>query len=302
MSAEREIFYLLTETSPSREVFSADEWVIEPRRAGVASRVREVWQYRHLLRFFGTQTLEKRYRRTVLGKAWLFIRSLFPVAISSLVFGHFIGIQTGEVPYFLFFLVGMTSWSLFSESWLWATRSLELNRGLLRKVYFPRIILPFASVSPALVDFLISLALIAGAILYLGMVDGKLHLRLGWSLLLAAFAAALNLLFAIGLGLWTSVWGANARDIRFSLGYVLSFWFYLTPVIYPSSIVADGRWSWIVSFNPMAPLVETFKWGILGVGQFDSQSLVVASAIVAVTLLSGLWFFHKAEATSIDKL
>jgi len=245
--------------------------------------------------------LQKRYKRTVLSWLWLFIRPLGPILIGTLIFGRLLNVPSDNVPYFLFFLAGTASWHLFENSLLWATRSLERNRRFMTKLYFPRIILPVASIVPALIEFLIYLGLILGAVVYYLSAEGKLYLVLRFQLLLAPAAAALIVVFALALGLWTSVLQAQARDVRFTLRYVMRFWLYLTPVIYPLSSIPP-RWHWLVSLNPMAPLVETFKWGMLGVGQFKPYFLVTAVAVICSTLASGLWFFDRAQASAIDRL
>jgi lipopolysaccharide transport system permease protein len=301
MLLERELAAPPAEESHTESDRPAELWVIEPRGAGLTSRAQEVWRYRYLLRHFGVQALQRTYRRTVLGWLWLFLRPLGPIVIGTLVFGRLLNVPSDSVPYFLFFLVGTASWNLFEHSLLWATRSIERNRRLMRKLYFPRIILPIASVVPALSQFLIYLGLILGSVVYYFFVEGKLYLMLRPQLLLALTSAVLAVVFALALGLWTSILAAQARDVRFTLRYVLQFWLYLTPVIYPLSAIPQ-RLHWLVSLNPMAALVETFKWGILGVGQFKPYSLVTAMAIICLTVASGLWFFHSAETTSVDRL
>ncbi|MFN0060471.1 MAG: ABC transporter permease [Planctomycetota bacterium] len=277
------------------------EWVIEPRTAGAVARAREMWNYRFLFRYFAARMLEKTYARTALGRLWIFIRPLFPVLVNTLVFGGLIGVSSGEVPYFLFFLAGIASWQLFDQSIFWATRSLELNRKFIKRLYFPRMILPLASVAPALVECLIYLGLILIAAGYYYLSTGKLYLIPGVNLLLAFVAMGLSVALAVGMGLWTSVIGAYIRDVRFTLRYVLSFWFFLTPVIYPSTYIPE-KLRWLVALNPMATLVETFRWGTLGIGEFRPWSFLLAIGIIVVVSAGGAWYFAKAEAASVDKL
>jgi homopolymeric O-antigen transport system permease protein len=280
---------------------SLEEWVIEPRLRGLAARLKEMWRYRFLLRYFAARVMEKTYARTFLGRLWIFIRPLFPVLVNTLVFGSLIGVSSGAVPYFLFFLAGTASWQLFDQSLLWATRSLELNRKFINRLYFPRMILPIASVAPAVVQCLIYLALILIAAGYYYLTQGKLYLVPGPNLLLALLSMGLSVALAVGIGLWTSVVGAYARDVRFTLRYVLSFWFYLTPVIYPSTYIPE-KLRWLVALNPMAALVETFKWGMLGVGEFHLVPLLTAVATIVAVSAGGLWYFARAESASVDKL
>lgn len=280
---------------------SENVWVIEPRLPGLRPRLEEIWKYRHFLRYFQSRAMKKMYRRTVLGKFWIFFRPFMAIVVGTLIFGNVIGIKTGEIPYFLFYMGGMTIWSLFTSSAIWATRSIEMNRSMLRKMYFPRLILPIANITPAVVIFLISLGIMFGTIVYYIFKDGKVYLNLGMPLLIAIIAVALTIIFAVAIGLWTSVPGAQARDIRFSLAYVFDFLFLLTPVIYPVSFIPQS-WRWLILLNPMAALVETFKWGLLGIGQLKVAPLIISVIVVLITLISGIWFFTRAEARSIDRI
>jgi lipopolysaccharide transport system permease protein len=277
-------------SEPARTA-SSEVWTIEPRRQGFRARVREVWTYRHLLKYFAARYLEKTYARTVLGKLWIPIRPLLPILVNTMVFGGLIGVSSGDTPYFLFFLVGTTSWQLFDQSMMWVTRSLELNRKLL----------PVASVSAALIEGLMLLGLVAVSVVWFAVRDGKCYLVLGPNLLLAAAALVLSIGLALSIGLWTSVVGAYARDVRFTLRYILGFWFYLTPVIYPVTYIPENV-RWIAALNPMAAIVETFKWGTLGIGTFSPGALGLAVVVIALIFVSGVWYFGKAEASAVDRL
>ena len=241
------------------------------------------------------------YRSTTLGIFWLFARPLLPILIGTLVFGQFLQVPSDGIPYFLFFLVGSTAWLTFERCVLTITRSLSQNRGLLTQVYFPRLLIPTTAAAPALVNFGIYVLLIAGALLYYLFTASVWYLVVGPRLLAAMFAMFLIVVFAIGLGFWTTVFEARHRDVRFALRYVLRFWSYLTPVIYPMSQVPPEH-RWLLYVNPMAPLVEIFKWGTLGVGSFPSVPLVSAVLVIIATCASGIWFFTWTEGSLIDKI
>jgi len=146
---------------------SRDEWVIEPRGEGARAVARDVWRYRRLLRFFASRSFQKLYARTVLGWSWIFIRPLFPLLVTTLVFGQVLSVTSGSnVPYFLFLVVGVTPWEFFASNLMWGTRSLELNRGMLSRIYLPRLILTIAMVAPALVTFLVGLGVIINGLLF----------------------------------------------------------------------------------------------------------------------------------------
>jgi lipopolysaccharide transport system permease protein len=277
------------------------EWIIEPRRAGIWARTREAWRYRHLIRFFGGRTLAKTYRRTVLGWLWVFIRPLVTVSVSAAVFHGIVGIETGKTPYFLFFLVGMTCWSLFESALTWTTRSLELNRRLLKKQYVPRLVLPIACLAPALAELCINLGVILLTTIYYGVTAGTTYVTLGPATGFAFLAIVLGCGLALAIGLWTSVLAAKARDVRFLLGYVLQPWFFVTPVIYPLTSVPE-RWRWLAELNPLTTIVELFRLGVLGEGVASAPHVAGVIGTVVVVMLLGLTFFDRTESATVEEI
>ena len=278
-----------------------DGWVIEPRRSGAMARARELWRYRRLLRYFAARSIDKMVRRTILGNWWLFIRPLFPLAVSTIIFGGMLDVSSDGVPYFLFLLAGTSIWELFATSLMWATRSLDMNRGLLTRIYVPRMLLPIAMVAPALVTFGIYLGVGVLAAVYYRIVDGQFYVAVRPDSLWAVLAVALTLILAVGIGFWTAFPALIARDVRFTLAYVLGFWVFLTPVLYPLSQVPE-KWRWLMLLNPMAAYVEMFKWGILGLGGIHQREIGIAVTITALVAASGLWFFDRSEAEAADKV
>jgi len=261
-----------------------------------------LWRSRHLLGYFALHTIRWGYKATVLGWLWLVIRPMVPVVSSTLVFHKLAGVQSGEVPYFLFFLVGNSIWIMFEESLLWITRSLQINREVLTKFCLPRIILPATAVAPGLVGLLVDLGLISACSLYFVYASGKLYLTLGWETLLAVAAVALTIVLALGLGMFTSVIGAEHRDVRFILQYLMRFWFFLTPIVYPFSLVPE-QWRWLAGINPMTMMVELYRWGLFGLrSELSIGQVATTLLILAVLFASGLWFFIKFEAASVDRL
>jgi lipopolysaccharide transport system permease protein len=275
--------------------------VIEPRRHGLAERLTELWRHRRLTRFFGSRALRKIYAKTVLGRSWLVLRPLATTVPPALIFGGVLKAPSDGLPYFLFFLAGMTAWTAFDRCLYWATRGIELNRSLLTRLYFPRLLLPVSSITPGLVEVALLGVVLALTMAWFGTFDGTFFLEVGPGLLAAVAALVLCLAFALGLGLWTSVLGARARDTRFSLQIVLSFWMLMTPVIYPLHAVPD-RFRDVVAANPLTPLVEMFRWGLFGRGDVQPVSLAASVAVIAAVGLAGLWYFDRAEAASIDSM
>jgi lipopolysaccharide transport system permease protein len=280
---------------------TSDLWTIEPRSGGVVARAQEVWRYRRMFLFFGHRALLKLYQNTILGKAWIFIRPLVPLFVRVFLFGSLlkVGSATG-VPYFLFLAVGAGAWELFASCVMWATRSLQLNTSILTRLYVPRVIVPLATMVPGFVYFAIHVGVIVGALVYYRLNDGVWYLDPTW-LIAAPVSIVLIVLFALGIGLWTSVLGAETRDVRFGLAFALEFWVYVTPVVYPLSIV-PGQFQWALMLNPMAVLVVAFRGAILGGEGPDPWAWASAITIIAVLLAVGFAFFQRAEAEAVDNL
>jgi lipopolysaccharide transport system permease protein len=275
---------------------------IEARQPGLWERVREFWAYRSLLTFFGRRYVQKMYIRTWLGWLWLPLRPLLSVGARVLVFGGVLKIPSDGLPYLLFFLVGMSAWELFASTTFWATRSIELNRGILRRIYVPRLTALVAAIAPSSVNYGIYLCIVAVAVAGYWLADGVMYVDFEMDLLVALLGLLLMLLLALGIGLWTSVYAAQARDVRFGLGYVLSFWFFLTPVIYPVSAVPDSYRAMVYA-NPMTAPIEMVKYGILGTSwDVPDKALVVTGVSVLLVGMSGLWFFSRSEAAALDSL
>jgi lipopolysaccharide transport system permease protein len=276
-------------------------WEIEPKQQGLVHSVRELWHYRYLWWYFASAAITAMYRRTKLGWLWLVLRVMAPVGVTALLFGGILGLGGGGTPYFLFLVCGTTTWVLFERSLLTVTRSLEQNRKLITKVYFPRLILPLSAVAPGLLYLVVLLLALVGTVVYHYNKERIWYVTLRPELLVSAGAILLTLVFTVAVGLWTSVLQTRYRDIRQGLRYFMPFWYYFTPVLYPASVIPEN-WRWLVVINPMAFVGEAFKWGTLGQGHITPASTATALSLIALTLVSGLWFFNRAEADSIDKL
>jgi len=278
-----------------------EKWVIEPSRTGLLVRFEELWRHRRILWFFSVREVKDRYEGMTLGIFWLFARPLLPIFVTAFVFGGLLQVPSDGVPYFLFFLAGVSCWRVFERSVLWVTKSLESNRTLLKKVYFPRLLAPISSVAPAVTEFVVMLTLLLLVVGYYFFHDGMFYLRLGFPMLVALLAIVLTVFFAVSIGLWTSVVQVRHKETRFGLRYLMQFWLYATPVIYPLSSVPD-QYRFVVYLNPMAPLVEAYKWGMLGIGEFPGAALLSGVAVIFVTFAAGLVFFDRSEAVAVDQL
>jgi lipopolysaccharide transport system permease protein len=273
-------------------------WEVSPRYPGAIATLGEVWQYRRLLGFIGDRALRKMYRRTMLGWLWLFINPLFPIALRALIFGGLLGVGSNGLPYFLFLLAGTVVWDTFATSLIWGTRSLEMNRDLTDQIYHPRAILPFGNMTPALLNLALKVGVLALALIFYTARDERMYLRTDVGLLWALAALGVALLFALAISFFTAIWGETVRDIRFGLGQLLSVWYLLTPILYPLSQVPEEHRAWML-LNPLAIIVETFKWGLFGVGELYRDQFAATSAAVLVLLCVGLTYFVRAEARTV---
>ena len=275
-----------------------DAWDSSAKAPGVVATIKEVWQYRGLLRFVGDRALRKRYRRTVLGWLWLFINPLFPIFLRAVIFGALLGVGSNGLPYFLFLLAGTVVWDVFAASLMWGTRALKMHSDLAVQIYHPRAILPLGNMAPAFLNVILKVGVFLVALIYYAIQDGRTYVVVGPSIVWAFAALLMSFLFALALSFFTSIWGEHTRDMRFALNQLLSVWYLLTPVMYPlSQAPPEHRWWMLV--NPMAIVVETFKWGLFGVGEFYGQAFAGMSLAILLLLMAGLMYFTRTEARTV---
>jgi len=277
-------------------------WTIEADAdQGFGPRTREIWRYRRILWFFSLKSLQTLYSKTVLGPAWIFIRTLVPLGVGSFVFGSIMQVPSGGVPYFVFFLAGQVPWNCFDGPLIRGSRGIEMNRQLLTKLYVPRIILPLASMTAGVAEPIIIALVLLGSLLYYRVHDGVWYVQPEPRMLAAVASVVVVLALAFSLTLWTSVWQARARDARFVLRYVVGFWLFLTPVIYPlSAVPADIRW--LAQLNPLTAPVETFKWALLPGMQQSWPWFLYSVGVTVAAFLGGARYFTRSEAVTMDKL
>jgi lipopolysaccharide transport system permease protein len=257
--------------------------------------LRELWRYRELLWILGLRDVQVRYKQTALGVAWAVIQPLFTMLIFTLFFGRLGGMEDripAGVPYAVYVLCALLPWQLFAFALTQSSTSLVANRGLITKVYFPRLIVPLAPLLCGLVDFAVSFVLLLAVMAYYGVVPGVALLALPLFLLLA-------LATSLAVGLWLSALNAVYRDVQFTLPFLAQIWLFVTPVAYPSTIVPE-RWRWLYGLNPMAGVVDGFRWSLLG-GDLQSWPLLATSvASVLILLVGGLFYFRSMETYFAD--
>ena len=275
-----------TVTSPAIK-----EVVLEPNKAQRQYWI-DLWRYRELFYFLAWRDILVRYKQTVVGVAWAVIRPLLTMLILTFVFGYLAGMES-EVPYPILVMCAMLPWQFFATAMSESGQSLVRNAGMVSKVYFPRLIVPASSVITSLVDFMISVAILACVMVYYQFVPG-------WEVVFLPFLVALAFGAAFGIGVWVSALMVRYRDFRFIIPFVVQFGLYISPVGFASSVVPE-KWRLLYSINPMVGVIDGFRWAVLGgEHQVYMPGLVMSIVLVVTMIYSGVWFFRKTEKTFAD--
>lgn len=282
-------------TDPSAEQYRsgpAVETLIRPRRRGLNLGLGEALQSRELLYFLIWRDVTVRYKQTLLGGSWAILQPVLTMAVFSLFFGRLGKIPSDGLPYPLFSLAGLVPWTFFATGLGQAANSLVASANLLKKVYFPRVLIPIGAVLAGVVDVAFAtLALVVMMIIY-RVVPGLSAL---WALPLLALAAAT----AIGAGLWASALNVLYRDVRYVVSFGLNLWLFATPIAYPASLLPP-QWRTVYALNPMVGVVEGVRWALLRSGEPPLEAVVVSTATAVLLLLSGLVFFNHMERRFAD--
>jgi lipopolysaccharide transport system permease protein len=265
---------------------------ISPPSRWTSLEFRELWEYRELLYFLIWRDVKVRYKQTALGAAWAVIQPFFMMVVFSLFFGRLAKVPSDGIPYPVFTFCALLPWQLFANALTESSNSLVGNQNLITKVYFPRLVVPISAVLGGLVDFVIAFVILLGMMLYYGIVPG-------WAIVTLPGFILLAVLTALGVGLWLSALNVQYRDVRYTIGFLVQFWLFLTPVAYPSSIVPE-KWRPLYGLNPMAGVVEGFRWALLGKSQPPGAMLWVSVAAVIVILFGGLYYFRRMEQQFAD--
>ncbi len=275
-------------------------WIIEPFSVRLGVRLAEAWRGRGLIRFFIHEALQRFTRNTNAGHAWLVIRPLMAVVTHLVFFGHVLSISTGALPFAVYFASGMVLWYFFDQAVNWPTRSLEINRRIISKMYFPRLLLPIAFLAPAMIDLAVLSTVLVLVIGWYWATTGVIYFALGWELLWVPVILMLTTLFALSIALWLAPIAMSSRDIIFSIRYIMHAWFLFTPVAYPEGLMS-GDLAWLAKLNPMIPLVSGFRAALTG-SAVDPQSLIMPLCLTLILLVTGFFFFVANDAKWIDKI
>jgi lipopolysaccharide transport system permease protein len=270
---------------------SAPITVIEPRHGWRDLGIAELWRHRELLYFFVWRDVKVRYKQTFFGAAWAVLQPVLLMAVFSVSLGQIPGVGPTGVPYPLFIFAGLVPWTLFAQSLAGASNSLVGGEAIITKVYFPRLLLPFAAVGSFLLDFIIAMGVLALLLVVFGVVPSL-------SVLWVPIFTLLLLVTALGIGTFLAAVNVRYRDVKFVVPFLVQLWMFASPVVYTSSLIPE-RWRTLYALNPMTGVVEGFRWAVLGGPRPDEMILVSAVASILI-LIGALLYFRRVERTFAD--
>ena len=272
--------------------------VIEPTKSYFTIRWREILEYRDLLFLLARRNVTVVYKQTILGPAWFFIQPIITSIVFTVIFGRVAKIGTGGIPHFVFYMSGLAMWNYFNAVLSSSASSLVGNAGLLSKVYFPRLIIPFSAVLSNFAHFLLNLAIFVVFYLYFFLTGASFSPS--WWLLALPLVILYTALVGLGFGLWVAALTTKYRDLRMALPFVLQMWLYATPVIYPASGVVQPLFQAVLWANPMSIAVELNRYLFTGVGGVGLVPILIGLAVTTVVLVSGLFVFNRVQRNFVD--
>lgn len=265
---------------------------IAPSTGWALTKLQELWQYRELLYFLVWRDIKVRYKQTVLGLAWAILQPFLTMVVFSIFFGKLVKVPSDGIPYPIFSYAALVPWTFFTYGLNQGSNSLVNNAQMLKKIYFPRLSMPLAAVLSGVPDFVLAFVVLLAMMLFYGIVPTVNSLWLPFFLLLA-------LVVTVGACLWLSAMNVQFRDVRYVIPFLTQFWFFVTPITYPSSLLSEP-WRTLYSLNPMAGVVEGFRWALLGSSALSPTALIASWAAALLLLVSGLYYFSRMEKTFAD--
>jgi lipopolysaccharide transport system permease protein len=267
---------------------------IQPSSGWVSLRLAELWHYRELAYFLVWRDIKVRYKQTALGAAWAIIQPVFTMLVFAMFFGHLAKMPSDGVPYPIFAYAALVPWTFFANALLQASNSLVGSANLIKKVYFPRLIVPLASVLSGIVDFALAFVVLVMMLAGYGITPS---LRLLW----VPVFVFLTMLTALGVSLWLSALNVEYRDVRYVVPFLTQFWLFATPVAYPSSLLSEP-WRTLYGLNPMVGVVEGFRWALPNIGSAPGPMLAVSGLASAVLVAGGAFYFRRLERSFADRV
>jgi lipopolysaccharide transport system permease protein len=281
------------ELSHTTKVDADFDLIIEPSRGWVSLQLRHLWEFRELLYFLIWRDIKVRYKQTILGAVWAILQPLFTMVVFSLFFGRLAKVPSDGLPYPVFSFAALVPWGFFSNGLVAAANSLVGNANLIQKVYFPRLVVPISAVLSGAVDLVLSFVVLLGMMAYYH-VWPTIHIVLLPTFFLLAFIASL------GVGLWLSAMNVQFRDVRHTVSFLVQAWLFCTPIAYPSSLLPEP-WRSVYGLNPMAGVVEGFRWALLGTPA-PGAIIWVSTLASLVVLISGAFYFRRMERVFADTI
>jgi lipopolysaccharide transport system permease protein len=278
--------------------------IIQPSQGWISLNLRELWNYRELLYFLTWRDIKVRYKQTVIGAAWAVLQPFFTMVVFSVFFGRLAGIPSDETPYPIFSYAALVPWQFFASGLSQSSNSLVASANLIKldsasaKVYFPRLVIPISAVLSGGLDFVIAFVVLLGMMLVYGIVPT-------WNILWLPLLLLLALVTSLGVGLWLTAMNVQFRDVRYAVPFLVQAWMFATPIAYPSSLL-DEHWRTLYGINPMAGVIEGFRWALLGTDTAPGP-IILVSALVAiiifvslVDLTTGAFYFRRMEKSFAD--
>lgn len=266
--------------------------VVRKNETKLALKLKELWEYHELIYFLVWRDLKVRYKQTALGVTWAVLQPFLTMVVFTIFFGNLAKVPSDGVPYPIFSFAALLPWQLFANALSNSSNSLVSNSALITKVYFPRIIMPLSSIIGGLVDFFVAFLVLIGLMVYYGITPTSAVYTLPFFLLLAVLTS-----FAVSL--WLSALNVKYRDVKYTIPFLTQFWLFITPIAYPSSLVPE-KWKLIYGLNPMAGVVEGFRWALVGTSSLNWYVMSASVTIVFVLLVGGLIYFRYMEKTFAD--
>lgn len=266
--------------------------VYEPTQGWSSLRLGDLWHYRELLYFLTWRDIKIRYKQTALGVAWVVLQPLITMVIFSVIFGQLAKLPSDGIPYPVFSYAALLPWGLFSGALQRAGTSLVTNANLITKVYFPRLVIPVSAVGAGLIDFVISFVVLLGLMLYYRITPT-------WMIFTVPLFALLAILTTLAVSLWLSALNVQYRDVQYMIPFLIQAWMYASPVAYSAGLIPTGRWRIIYGLNPLAGVIQGFRWALLG-GNPPDELMIISVVMVLLLLVSGLFYFRRMERTFAD--
>ncbi|MHA1940167.1 MAG: ABC transporter permease [Candidatus Hodarchaeales archaeon] len=266
--------------------------IIGPKHGFIPFDLKEFWNFRELFYFLTKRDIKVRYKQTVLGGLWAIIQPLFAMIVFTIFFGRLAKLPSDGIPYPIFVYAGLLPWTYFANALTASGNSLVGSANLITKVYFPRLIIPASASFAGLLDFFVAMLVLGGLMIYYQFLPGL-------GILLFPFLLGLTFLCALGVGLWLSALNVEYRDIRYVVPFLIQLWMFVSPVIYPVSMVEE-KYRWLLALNPMGGIINAFRTSLLGHNSVDWTLLGISGVIIILIFLSGMYYFTKMEKTFAD--